>query len=194
MGEVESQHTQEVQTHVKPTIRGSWLHAGRHLHAPVCIESCMRNMPSHQAATGRAANIVKCRRLQVSELVKELAAGGAAALDVTLDDGLVPRLLAYSRSVAGFPTAVKEVGIAIVVVHAVARQPLLADDHPVAACGLILWVSSCSSSGGMAGSTSRASRRWRPTRRTRILSTRRRCRKSAPFEEALAAALVCPRS
>jgi ketopantoate reductase len=45
---------------------------------------------------------------EVSDLIQELAAGGAGALDVQLDDGLVPRLLAYSRSVAGFPTAVKE--------------------------------------------------------------------------------------
>lgn len=45
---------------------------------------------------------------EVSDLIQELAAGGAAALDVQLDDGVVPRLLAYSRSVAGFPTAVKE--------------------------------------------------------------------------------------
>jgi len=50
---------------------------------------------------------------QVSELIEELGAGGAAALDVTQDDGLVPRLLAYSRSVAGFPTAIKEVGVHI---------------------------------------------------------------------------------
>lgn len=46
---------------------------------------------------------------QVSDLITELAAGGSAELDVKLDDGVVPRLLAYSRSVAGFPTAVKEV-------------------------------------------------------------------------------------
>jgi hypothetical protein len=46
---------------------------------------------------------------QLSELITELAAGGSAELDVKLDDGIVPRLLAYSRSVSGFPTAVKEV-------------------------------------------------------------------------------------
>ena len=46
---------------------------------------------------------------QVSDLIGELAAGGSAELNVKLDDGVVPRLLAYSRSVAGFPTAVKEV-------------------------------------------------------------------------------------
>jgi ketopantoate reductase len=45
---------------------------------------------------------------EVSDLITELVAGGSAELDVKLDDGVVPRLLAYSRSVAGFPTAVKE--------------------------------------------------------------------------------------
>ena len=34
---------------------------------------------------------------------------GCEALGLTPDTGTVPRLLAYARSVAGFPTAVKEV-------------------------------------------------------------------------------------
>eukprot|EP00955_Chlamydomonas_euryale_P102128 365396-Chlamydomonas_euryale.AAC.6 len=46
---------------------------------------------------------------EVSALIRELAAAGAAALGVTLDGGVEARLLAYSRSVAHFPTAVKEV-------------------------------------------------------------------------------------
>ncbi len=47
--------------------------------------------------------------VQVSEVVKELAAGGSAVLGVKLDENLVERLCAYSRSVASFPTAIKEV-------------------------------------------------------------------------------------
>ena len=47
--------------------------------------------------------------LQVMELIEELNAAGSEALGVTPDAGAVPRLLAYARSVAGFPTAVKEV-------------------------------------------------------------------------------------
>lgn len=47
--------------------------------------------------------------LQVSLLISELAASGQAELGIQLDEGTVERLLAYSRSVADFPTAVKEV-------------------------------------------------------------------------------------
>ena len=45
---------------------------------------------------------------EVSALIQELAAAGEAALGVTLEPGVVPRLCAYARSVAHFPTAVKE--------------------------------------------------------------------------------------
>ena len=47
--------------------------------------------------------------LQVSLLISELAASGQAELGIQLDEGTVERLLAYSPSVADFPTAVKEV-------------------------------------------------------------------------------------
>ena len=47
--------------------------------------------------------------LQVSLLINELAGSGQAELGIQLDEGTVERLLAYSRSVADFPTAVKEV-------------------------------------------------------------------------------------
>ena len=40
---------------------------------------------------------------QVMELIEELNAAGSEALGVTPDAGAVPRLLAYARSVAGFP-------------------------------------------------------------------------------------------
>jgi hypothetical protein len=46
---------------------------------------------------------------QLKGLIDELAAAGAAELGTTLDAGLVERLCAYSRSVAHFPTAIKEV-------------------------------------------------------------------------------------
>lgn len=46
---------------------------------------------------------------QVSALIEELAKGGAAELGITLQPGTVERLLAYGRSVAHYPTAVKEV-------------------------------------------------------------------------------------
>jgi hypothetical protein len=45
---------------------------------------------------------------EVSKLISELAAAGSEELGVTLDDGTLPRLMAYARSVAHFPTAVKE--------------------------------------------------------------------------------------
>lgn len=45
---------------------------------------------------------------EVSSLIEELSGGGGKELGVTLDSGLVDRLLAYSRSVSSFPTAVKE--------------------------------------------------------------------------------------
>ena len=46
--------------------------------------------------------------VQLSTLITELASSGEAELKVKLDDGVMERLLAYSRSVASFPTAVKE--------------------------------------------------------------------------------------
>ncbi|KAL0020489.1 hypothetical protein WJX77_010504 [Trebouxia sp. C0004] len=46
---------------------------------------------------------------ELSTLISELAASGEAELKVQLDEGVLERLLAYSRSVASFPTAVKEV-------------------------------------------------------------------------------------
>lgn len=45
---------------------------------------------------------------EVSDLINELAAAGSAELGVQLEPGVVERLNAYARSVAHFPTAVKE--------------------------------------------------------------------------------------
>lgn len=45
---------------------------------------------------------------EVSKLIEELAKAGEGDLHIKLDAGYVERLLAYARSVAHFPTAVKE--------------------------------------------------------------------------------------
>ena len=45
---------------------------------------------------------------QLQGLVEELVAAGEAALGVRLEPGVFERLKAYGRSVAHFPTAVKE--------------------------------------------------------------------------------------
>ncbi|CAD7696874.1 unnamed protein product [Ostreobium quekettii] len=42
-------------------------------------------------------------------LINELAAAGCKALGISLGDGMVERLCAYARSVAHYPTAIKEV-------------------------------------------------------------------------------------
>ena len=48
--------------------------------------------------------------VQVKQLIEELAAAAVSSGAIAqLDDGYVERLLAYARSVAHFPTAVKEV-------------------------------------------------------------------------------------
>jgi hypothetical protein len=47
-------------------------------------------------------------RAEVEKLIGELANAGSAALGVSLDAGVEERLCAYARSVAHFPTAVKE--------------------------------------------------------------------------------------
>lgn len=50
---------------------------------------------------------------QVSSLIAELESAAAAERGITFDDGMVARLCAYSRAVAHFPTAVKEVSTAV---------------------------------------------------------------------------------
>ena len=47
--------------------------------------------------------------LQVTALIKELAGAASAAKGITFDVGIEDRLCAYARSVAHFPTALKEV-------------------------------------------------------------------------------------
>lgn len=48
---------------------------------------------------------------QVSDLIAELASAAAAEKGFTFEEGIEERLCAYSRAVAHFPTAVKEVGL-----------------------------------------------------------------------------------
>lgn len=45
----------------------------------------------------------------MSKLIEELASAAAAEKGLTFEEGMVERLCAYSRAVAHFPTAVKEV-------------------------------------------------------------------------------------
>lgn len=47
--------------------------------------------------------------MQVSKLITELSVAGSRELGLQVEDGTLPRLMAYARSVAHFPTAVKEV-------------------------------------------------------------------------------------
>jgi hypothetical protein len=47
--------------------------------------------------------------VQVKDIIVELMDAGAAKLEIEPQEGYVDRLCAYSRSVAQFPTAVKEV-------------------------------------------------------------------------------------
>lgn len=82
-----------------------------------------RQMPSYQLLTRiarkasklkvvhvltRAAHHLSCIFVQVEKLINELSEAGAKALGIQLDDGTLPRLSAYAKSVAHFPTAVKE--------------------------------------------------------------------------------------
>lgn len=46
---------------------------------------------------------------KVSSLITELASAAAAEKNLVFEDAMVDRLCAYSRAVAHFPTAVKEV-------------------------------------------------------------------------------------
>lgn len=50
-----------------------------------------------------------CLYLKVSNLIAELAAAAEGEKGLTFEGSMVERLCAYSRAVAHFPTAVKEV-------------------------------------------------------------------------------------
>lgn len=49
--------------------------------------------------------------LQVATLIAELSSAAAVEKGIVFEDGMEERLCAYSRAVAHFPTAVKEVSI-----------------------------------------------------------------------------------
>lgn len=57
---------------------------------------------------GTVGDVERDHREDVTLLIKELASAGAAELGISLDAGYVDRLTAYARTVAHFPTAVKE--------------------------------------------------------------------------------------
>lgn len=63
----------------------------------------------------QAAHRLSLDLVQVEKLINELAGAGANALGIQLDDGTLPRLSAYAKSVAHFPTAVKEARIYLLV-------------------------------------------------------------------------------
>ncbi|VAI94351.1 unnamed protein product [Triticum turgidum subsp. durum] len=63
----------------------------------------------HPGATVGA--VEKEHRSEVSSLIAELASAAAAERGLSFDEGMEERLCAYSRAVAHFPTAVKEVQV-----------------------------------------------------------------------------------
>ncbi|GLC34052.1 hypothetical protein PLESTB_000832100 [Pleodorina starrii] len=71
----------------------------------VWISAFMLVGAKHKASVGQ---VEAQHTAEVSELIRELCSAGAAALGVKLVGGEVERLNAYARSVAHFPTAVKE--------------------------------------------------------------------------------------
>ncbi|GAX84199.1 hypothetical protein CEUSTIGMA_g11622.t1 [Chlamydomonas eustigma] len=71
----------------------------------IWISAFMLVGSKHKATIGE---VEAKHREEVSSLIRELAAAGQQELGVELDEGYVERLLAYARSVAHFPTAVKE--------------------------------------------------------------------------------------
>eukprot|EP00882_Tetradesmus_deserticola_P019448 GHRQ01020934.1.p1 GENE.GHRQ01020934.1~~GHRQ01020934.1.p1 ORF type:complete len:198 (+),score=80.79 GHRQ01020934.1:453-1046(+) len=71
----------------------------------VWISAFMVVGAKHKVSVGE---VESRHKQEVSELITELAAAGADALGVQLESGVVERLNAYARSVAHFPTAVKE--------------------------------------------------------------------------------------
>lgn len=71
----------------------------------IWISAFMLIGTKHKVTVGE---VERDHKEEVSALIEELAASGQTELDITLDSGCVERLLAYARSVAHFPTAIKE--------------------------------------------------------------------------------------
>ncbi|GFH15962.1 uncharacterized protein HaLaN_12298 [Haematococcus lacustris] len=64
--------------------------------------------------------------VQLAQLIAELSTGGAAELGIPATDGCYERLLAYGRSVAHYPTAVKEFSWRNGWFHAISQRELAA--------------------------------------------------------------------
>lgn len=107
VGDVERKHKEEVGVMgIAPRLRctcdkESSLHGGNASGGPIHL----RGSSLITVAPLRAP----CLAYQVSSLMSELCTGGAKELGVGVAPGMVGRLLAYSRSVAHYPTAIKEV-------------------------------------------------------------------------------------
>ncbi len=71
----------------------------------VWISAFMAIGQQHKVTVGE---VESAHNKEVSALMQELAAAGAKELGISLADGMVARLNAYGRSVAHYPTAVKE--------------------------------------------------------------------------------------
>eukprot|EP00195_Chlamydomonas_chlamydogama_P007584 CAMPEP_0202907694 /NCGR_PEP_ID=MMETSP1392-20130828/43520_1 /ASSEMBLY_ACC=CAM_ASM_000868 /TAXON_ID=225041 /ORGANISM="Chlamydomonas chlamydogama, Strain SAG 11-48b" /LENGTH=263 /DNA_ID=CAMNT_0049596709 /DNA_START=187 /DNA_END=978 /DNA_ORIENTATION=- len=71
----------------------------------IWISAFMAIGAKHGATVGE---VEKNHKAEISKLIEELAAAGSRELGISLNPGSVERLLAYGRSVAHFPTAVKE--------------------------------------------------------------------------------------
>ncbi len=86
--------------------------AGAQLAGVSDVSQPVHATPRHKCtgAQTRGPPLLTCTvRAQLKQLITELVHGGAAELGVTVPEGYVERLNAYARSVAHFPTAVKEV-------------------------------------------------------------------------------------
>mmetsp|Transcript_21946 Transcript_21946/g.70656 ORF Transcript_21946/g.70656 Transcript_21946/m.70656 type:complete len:316 (+) Transcript_21946:454-1401(+) len=84
--------------------RDAFLKAMLEKHVWIC--AFMLVGATHGGCT--VGDVVKKHGAQFDSLANELAQAGARDLGVLLDDGYLPRLKAYARAVAHFPTAVKE--------------------------------------------------------------------------------------
>ena len=102
VGEVEAEHKDEVECQLHDILKQCEFQ-GRPLDE---LAECNT---TRQACSCYASNVSWILLVQqVEKLINELADAGAGALSITLDEGTLPRLSAYAKSVAHFPTAVKE--------------------------------------------------------------------------------------
>jgi len=86
-------------------VLGSNAYTASMLEKLVWISAFMLVGAKHQVTVGEVEG---SHQQEVAALIEEMAVGGAKELGITLESGVVNRLCAYARSVAHFPTAVKE--------------------------------------------------------------------------------------